>query len=309
MTEADEQEAVRGMVFDIQRMSIHDGPGIRTTVFLKGCPLRCVWCHNPEGHDARPQLGFTPRLCIGCGFCLERCPNRAHVMQDGTHRLLRDRCEACFACAEECYSDALEVIGKEYTAAEVLDEVVKDKPFYDESGGGMTLSGGEPLAQIDFARGLLAGAKARGLHTCIETCGFVPTDCLEGLTPLVDLFLFDYKETDPARHKEFTGQTNGLILHNLRFLDAQGAAIILRCPVVPGFNLGDDHLQGIVDLAQSLNHCEAIHIMGHHGLGESKWARLGAEADRPRIPNMSREEIEAVVAQVRDLGADNVSAG
>jgi len=327
-------ETLRGMVFDIQRMSINDGPGIRTTVFLKGCPLRCLWCHNPEGRHARPQLAFTPRLCIACGYCFEHCPNGAHLIS-GTdyeiqavskpenreekkkfrslspklHRLERERCAECFVCTEECYSGALEVMGKEMSAGEVLAEVVKDQPFYEESGGGMTLSGGEPLAQVAFAHQLLLGAKARGLHTCIETCGFAPQQHLATVMASVDLFLFDYKESDPERHREFTGQTNELIIENLRFLDAQGAAFVLRCPIVPGVNLREDHLQGIVALARSLRHCQGIHIMGHHALGESKRERLGEDPGAARFANMSREEVQAVVARVRELGGENVTAG
>lgn len=302
------EKTIRGMVFDVQRMSIHDGPGIRTTVFLKGCPLSCVWCHNPEGRERRPQLAFTPMLCIGCELCFQRCPQGAHVMIDGEHRLLRDRCIECFACAEECYSGALEIVGREWSVAEVLAEVVKDKPFYEESGGGMTVSGGEPLAQFEFAKHLLLGAKERGLHTCVETCGHVPTGPLEDLVPLVDLFLFDCKETDPERHLEYTGHSNEQILRNLRFLDEHGAAIILRCPIVPGVNLRDDHLRGIVSLARSLKNCQAIHVIGYHALGDAKRTRLGEQEEQPPFPNMTRQEVEAVVAQIRELGGENVSA-
>ncbi len=298
------------MVFDIQRMSIHDGPGIRTTVFLKGCPLECLWCHNPEGRDGRPQLAFTPALCIGCGFCFERCPNAGHILEDGEHRLNRDACAECFACTEQCYSDALEVVGKEMSADDVLDEVQKDRPFYEESGGGMTLSGGEPLVQFDFAEALLLGARDRALHTCVETSAFVDTARLVSLVPTVDLFLVDWKETDPERHRTHTGQSCDLILENLRALDEHGAAIILRCPIIPGLNLRSDHLRGIVDVSRSLDHCQAVHIMGHHRLGEGKRARLGLEprTDTP-FPDMTREEAERVATRVRQLGGENVSTG
>jgi len=309
MAAPEQDEALRGMVFDIQRMSIHDGPGIRTTVFLKGCPLSCLWCHNPEGRETRPQLAFTPALCIGCGFCFQRCPQGAHVMAEDAHRLDRESCIECFGCAEECYSNALEIVGKEQSVAEVLAEVVKDRPFYEESGGGMTLSGGEPLIQFEFAHALLAGAKARALHTCVETCGLATAEQLEALLPHVDLFLFDYKETDAERHREFTGHSNKKILANLRVLDDGGAAIVLRCPVVPGLNLRDDHLRGIAGVARSLNHCQGVHIMGHHALGEAKHARLGTADGQSRFPNMSPEDTEAVVAKVRDFGGGNVTSG
>ncbi|MBN2310339.1 MAG: glycyl-radical enzyme activating protein [Candidatus Hydrogenedentes bacterium] len=312
MMDRDRDETLRGVVFDIQRMSIHDGPGIRTTVFLKGCPLECFWCHNPEGRSTRRQLAFTPALCIGCGFCFTHCPNDVHVVVDGAHTMERERCTECFACVEECYSNALEVIGREQSVAEVLAEVEKDRPFYDESNGGMTLSGGEPLAQFPFAEGLLAGARARGLHTCVETSGFVRQEHLKALIPLVDLFLYDYKETDPERHREYTGQSNEQIIENLRMLDEHGAALILRCPIVPEVNLRDDHLQGIVDLAGSLRRCQGINIMGYHCLGESKRSRLGiagSEGEGARFRDMSRAEIEAVVARVAELGGANVSSG
>jgi len=292
----------KGMVFDIQRMSIHDGPGIRTTVFLKGCPLQCLWCHNPEGRATRPQLAFTPSLCIGCGFCFRRCPNDGHVMVDGEHQLRREPCVECFGCVEQCYSNALEVIGKEMAAEEVLAEVEKDNPFYVESGGGMTLSGGEPLLQFDFTKALLEGARERHIHTCLETCGVGPTDRSHELVDLVDLFLFDCKETDPERHIAQTGASNDIILANLRRLDALGAALVLRCPIVPGINLREDHLQGIVDLAASLTHCQAIHVMPHHRLGDAKRTRLGLPPNDHVIPDMTREEIEAVLDRLRTLG-------
>ncbi|MCP4645204.1 MAG: glycyl-radical enzyme activating protein, partial [bacterium] len=290
--------------------SINDGPGIRTTEFLKGCPLNCLWCHNPEGRNGRPQLAFTPSLCIGCGFCFQRCPNDGHILIDGDHQILRDQCTECFSCTEECWAGALEVIGRDRSAAEILEEVMKDKPFYDESGGGMTISGGEPLVQFGFVQVLLEGAKARGLHTCLETCGFAPQTHFKMLAPSVDLFLYDYKESDPERHMEFTGQPNDHILRNLYFIDGLGGPIVLRCPIVPGLNLRDDHLEGIVSVAQSLKHCEAIHVMGHHALGEGKRARLGLpEDDQPGYPTMTREEVEEVVARLKALGAEHVVAG
>ena len=303
-----DEATLRGMVFDIQRMSINDGPGIRTTVFLKGCPLTCPWCHNPEGRGRAPQLAFTPALCIGCGYCFRHCPQAAHVMADGKHQIERERCRGCFLCVKECYSNALEVVGKEMAVAEVLDEVEKDRPFYDESGGGMTLSGGEPLAQFEFSRALLAGAKARDLHTCVETSGLGPAEEVTAWVPLVDLFLFDYKETGPERHRAYTGVSNEGILENLRLLDARGAKTILRCPIVPGANLREDHLRGIVSVAAALRHCQGIHILGYHQLGEAKRIRLGGGAET-RFPDLSREEMNAVVTRLRDLGGRNVAAG
>ncbi len=267
----------RGMVFDIQRFSIHDGPGIRTTVFMKGCPLRCGWCHNPESMSPKPALSFQPERCIGCGQCFRKCERGAHRMVDERHVLDRGICRACGECATECYAKALEMVGREMSVGEVLDEVLRDLPFYETSGGGLTLSGGEPLMQIAFAEALLRSAKEAGLHTCVDTSGSGDYGLFERVRPHVDLFLFDYKETDPERHREYTGVTNERILANLRALHDSGAAIRLRCPLVGGLNDRPDHLEGIARLASELPGLEAVEILPYHRLGEGKLARMGLE--------------------------------
>lgn len=292
-------------------MSIHDGPGIRTTVFLKGCAMRCAWCHNPEGLTPNPQLSFAPALCIGCGGCVGKCPNGAHIMAGGEHRLDRSRCKLCFACVEACCSKALEIVGKEMTVEEVLAEVVRDKPFYDESGGGMTVSGGEPLAQFEFTTNLLSGARDRALHTCLETSGFSSKGDVAALVPLVDLFLFDVKETDPEGHRAFTGQSNDVILGNLQRLDAAGAAIILRCVIIPEVNLRDVHLEAVAKLARSLRNGRGVDIMGYHPLGEGKRQRLGMDREGgsgSAFTEMTREQLESAARRLRALGCDPVTA-
>jgi pyruvate formate lyase activating enzyme len=266
---------VVGCVFDIQRFCIHDGPGIRTTVFLKGCPLRCVWCHNPEGIAPQPELSFMPDRCIGCGACARACRHGAHEFADGLHIPRRERCVVCGACAQECAPQALEVVGREQTVEEVLREVLSDRPFYETSGGGMTLSGGEPTLQIDFAVALLAQARAAGVHTCVETCCHCSWERLEQMLPLVDLFLIDVKETDSARHRAWTGAPNEPILENIRRLDAAGAPMLLRCPLVPGLNDREDHWRAIARLARGLKHVRGVEVMPYHALGESKRARFG----------------------------------
>jgi len=263
------------MIFDIKKFAIHDGPGIRTTVFLKGCPLHCLWCHNPESQEFKPELSFIPEKCIGCGWCFRQCPTGAQQMEDGKHLIDRAKCLRCGKCAEQCYAGANTMIGKEMTAEDVLSEVLKDKPFYETSGGGMTISGGEPMMQFDFTRELLNAAKKAGLHNCLDTCGFAPLERYLDLLPDVDLFLYDLKETDPELHEKYTGVPLSPILENLSALDRSGAKIILRCPIIPGLNDREKHFMTIAAVAQTLSHVVEINLMPYHPLGESKLQRIG----------------------------------
>jgi len=266
---------VKGMVFDIQKFSIHDGPGIRTTVFLKGCPLKCLWCHNPESQQSGQEISFMPEKCIGCGWCFKNCPQKAHVMEDGKHVLRRELCIRCGKCTEKCYAGANTLIGKEMTVDEVIAEVLKDKPFYETSNGGMTISGGEPMAQFKFTQALLKEAKKHKLHTCLETSGFAASEKFLRIREYVDIFLFDYKESDPARHLEFTGVPLAGIISNLLELDRLGSKIILRCPVIPGCNVTPLHFEGIANLASRLSNLIEVNILPYHPLGKSKSARIG----------------------------------
>lgn len=268
-----------GQVFDIQRFSIHDGPGIRTTVFLKGCPLSCLWCHNPESRDTRPEIFFTPDRCVGCGFCVGACVHSGHHIENGIHSYDRSACIRCGACTRECYPQALEVTGKEMTVEQVLAEVIKDQPFYENSGGGLTLSGGEPMMQFEFTRAMLQAAKASGLHTCMETSGYAITERMLAVQPLIDLFLYDIKETDPAKHRQYTGVDNDRILANLRALHAAGCAIFLRLPIVPGLNDRPDHFDNAAQLTRELPNLRGVEIMPYHRLGISKQTRLGTSAE------------------------------
>jgi glycyl-radical enzyme activating protein len=278
-----------GTVFEIQRFSIHDGPGIRTTVFLKGCPLRCLWCHNPESQERGTEIFFSAEKCIGCRYCQETCPRGNHQFQDGMHIYHRDNCTGCGQCTEQCYSEALEVVGRPASVDEVIDKVIKDLPFYSNSGGGMTLSGGEPMQQFEFTRALLREARQRGIHTCIETSGCAPFSHYREIVPLVDLFLFDIKETDPARHVQYTGVSNQLILQNLSGLDQAGANIILRCPIIPGLNDRLEHFQAVAALAGTMQHVLEIHVLPYHPLGESKNSRLGKS---PLLTGIAMPEAE-----------------
>lgn len=304
--------SMKGLVFNIQKFSINDGPGIRTTVFLKGCMLNCLWCHNPESKSAKPQLMFHENQCIGCGQCLEVCPLGLHKFTEITsysaegersveniHVIDREKCIACGKCAEACVG-ALEIVGKEMTVEEVLQEVMKDKIFYDNSGGGMTVSGGEPLMHPEFTLALLKGAKEKGLHTCIETCGYARWEDVEALIPYVDLFLWDIKETDSDRHKEYTGVYNERILDNLRRLNAAGGQIVLRCPIIPGYNDREEHLKAIGALAEKLSNVQRVDVEPYHPLGKSKSRDLGKEYP---LEELSFPEEEAVKEWIQRISS------
>jgi len=302
-----EYDSVVGRVFNIQRFSTQDGPGIRTTVFLKGCPLHCAWCHNPEGLSPQTSIAYSPDKCIECGECVAACLNGCHKIGEQSvlspsHTYERRGCRTCGSCASVCPAGAMELIGRDVSVAEVLAEVLEDKPFYAHSGGCITLSGGEPLAQIDFAVALLKAARKEGLHCCVETSGHATWDRLCQLLPLVDLFLYDYKETDPERHRQYTGKTNEAILKNLHSLHDSGAQIQLNCPVIPGFNDRDDHLAGIAALTESLPRLRAVRLLQYHPLGSDKLKRLGLPLQPGALGKLNNETIERWLRVLRQRG-------
>jgi pyruvate formate lyase activating enzyme len=282
----------RGWVFNIQKFSVHDGPGIRTTVFLKGCPLRCVWCDNPESQSMEPQIVFWDERCIQCGACMAVCTRSAIVADEaGRKQVLPERCDLCGHCLEECYAGALEQIGRLMTVDEVLSLVEEDRPFYDQSGGGVTLSGGEPLTQPEFSRSLLQGCQQQEIHTAIETCGYAPWKTWQMLLPHLDLILYDLKEIDGARHRRHTGASNELILNNLRQLAGTGKPIIVRYPVIPGYNDRAESIHALASFVQELNTVREINLLPYHRFGQGKYQRLGMEYPLGDQPSLREDQI------------------
>ncbi len=263
-------------MFDIRRYAIHDGPGIRTTVFLKGCALSCWWCHNPEGQSLQPEVVVRPGRCIRCGACVAACDRDAAVLAAAGPDADRSRCRDCTShvCAAVCYAEAREVAGRTVTVAEVAALAERDLPFYEESGGGVTLSGGEPLLQGPFAAALLAALRRRGIHTALDTCGHAPWETLERLRGDVDLFLYDVKLMDEERHRHYTGVGNRRILDNLHALAALGHRIVLRFPVIPGVNDDDANVAAMAALAAALPQLERVDLLPYHRSGVDKYVRL-----------------------------------
>ncbi|NSW53232.1 MAG: glycyl-radical enzyme activating protein [Anaerolineae bacterium] len=292
-----------GLVFDIQRCSLHDGPGIRTTVFLKGCQLNCQWCHNPESIAFGPELFYTAEDCIDCLACVAACQFGAQQAgANGTHGFDHARCTACGACVAVCPVNALKLVGTPMTVEAVMAQVERDRDFYRRSGGGGTLSGGEPMMQFAFTRALLSAAKEAGIHTALETNGAAPWEHYAELLPLVDLVLFDFKATDSAIHRQLTGMGNERILENLERLYRAGKPIVLRCPLVPGINDDAGHLRGIAAVSQRYPQLSGIEVMAYHNLGTAKSVRLGATAPLPGLPSATPDQRSRWIETLHALG-------
>jgi pyruvate formate lyase activating enzyme len=294
---------VTGRVFDIKRYSIHDGPGIRTTVFLKGCSLRCLWCHNPESVDPGPELMHWPGRCTRCYACITACPKGA-IAKDAVGAIVIDRkaCDLCGKCAEACLYDAMQMVGREMSVEEVLGEVEKDKIFYDQSGGGITLSGGDPFVQSAFAEALLDGCRSRGISTAVDTAGFSRNGVLDRVASKADLILYDLKCMDDVRHKELTGVSNVPIIENLKRLAAGRAEVWVRIPFVSGVNDDDDNIRRTIALLASLKTIRRVGILPYHSGGLEKARRIGQESHFRKFETPSEERIAAVEAAFREAG-------
>ena len=281
---------LRGLVGNIQHYSIHDGPGIRSTVFFKGCLLACAWCHNPENLNCEPQLRWQQEKCLFCGDCIAVCPRQALRLEAGCLSIDEHSCDLCGACVEVCPSLALELLGKSMTVEEVLTLLKKDAMFYESSGGGVTLSGGEPLVQAEFTAALLKALQEQGIHTALDTSGYAPWEQLAACAVYTDLFLYDIKHLEPLRHQQLTGVDNALILANLRRLAQSGAHIWLRIPIIPGLNDTPEHLQALGDLAGELGIRE-VYLLPYHHMAMGKYQKLGLTYKVPEIPEPTEEQM------------------
>ncbi len=290
--------SVKGNVFEIRRFAVHDGNGIRTTIFLKGCPLRCIWCHNPEGLARDGELAFFDKRCIGCGACVNVCGTGAHTLERGGHIYERDLCVGCGKCADVCVENAVVFYGREYSVKELLDIALTDKDFYDATGGGVTLSGGECLLQADFCAALLKKLKENGINTAVDTCGAVSRRAIEQVLPYTDMFLYDIKAYDEEVHIRCTGSTNRRIIENLKIIDGYAKPTEIRFPLVPGYN--DDQAKKAAELLATLSCVTGVRVLPYHFPG-AKYEVLGKHCSLRHIP-ADEEAVALCKKHFRDRG-------
>ncbi|MEN8192232.1 MAG: glycyl-radical enzyme activating protein [Bacteroidota bacterium] len=266
-----------GKIFDIQRFALNDGPGIRTTIFMKGCSLACAWCHNPESWDVKSELGFKEDKCSLCKNCEDVCEYDVHSFENGKHLLDRSKCQLCGKCVEVCSENALKIYGEDYTTEDLYSLVQKDKVYYEESGGGITISGGEPLQQWQFVKEVFRLAKMDNIHTCLDTSGYADTSVIEKLISAVDLFLYDYKLSNEDDYSSYSKIDKEIVINNLRILNKNDKEVILRCPIVNEINDNEYHVNEIIQLANKYKNIKQIDLLTYHNYGENKYLELGRQ--------------------------------
>ena len=293
----------KGIIFDIKRYAIHDGPGIRTTIFLKGCSLRCQWCQNPEGQEIKPEIILRSTRCAEeCSECVSVCPQDAISKNGNLIKIDQTKCDLCRKCEDVCVYEALEIVGKEVTVGEVMEEIEKDRIFFDESGGGITFSGGEPLMQLDFLEALLEEIKKKNIHVTLDTSGYVSFEDLDRISDKVDLFLYDLKIMDEGKHEKYTGVSNKLILENLRKLSEGGNSVAIRIPLISGINDDDQNIQMFAEYLHGLKNIKQISLLEYHRGGCEKYKRLRKEKFLKIFESPSDERIEEIKKILADSG-------
>ena len=292
-----------GTLFDVQLFAVHDGPGIRTTVFLKGCNNRCAWCHNPESLIVRPQIEFYPARCIGCGKCFTACPNGAHRIVNGEHVIDRAACTGCGKCAETCYATALTKKGYNATVDQVMEQILADKPYYEQSGGGVTLSGGEPLLQPEFAREILMRCKQEGIHTAVQTAGNLPFSSIEMVLPYLDMVMYDMKGFAPSIYQWHIHGDRARIMDNLRKIDEVfTGTLAVRTPVIGSVNDTEEEIGAIAKMLEDFKHLSYYQLMPYHALGKAKYDALNEKfEDSYYTPSNER------MTELEDLAAQSVT--